>query len=1106
VYSITRRWGDLLAILFFLTVLFAGCSDGRKNSNPENVVDPALFYKGITTQAAVTSENAESLTMSGFDGGNISSIVSSIPKTNQNNRKSAQVNLPVLQFAQILKQSTRRIEIPKKILHERVMGRRSHYQVVGDLCGTANYTLDINDVNGSFSGTIAYLDFTSESVVFDGTATIRGTMNADNHEVSRLTLSFSSLELEYLTSTFSLTGSLSWGENTSESYTQTLSMNMVLLNQETDKTYWYNNYEMVSVSDYYDIEQTISGRYYDHDFGFIDLTTTTPLRSNHGDLWPSQGILNFNGRLDSWVRLKFLEHTLVFEADTDGDQSIDWQVERESNVLPPAHILPVADAGPDQNVTKWKKVQLDGTQSHDPDGDPLSYSWSIISCPENGYPELADSNTDKPSFTPKQVGTYVFGLQVYDGYSVSQMDTISVFVPTGILYPDAVEEKWHYGVYGSTIGKAGLFITDLDDDGVAEIIAGGSTNYQDGNDFWYMASKTATGGYDQIWRSPTYDVAIVRICLADMNGDNKEDVVVAKANGRILIYDGQTRKEIRTVVVVPSLDDMAIGDLDGDATLEIVVSDGIGVAVYNADTGALEWSISTGGGRSMAIGNVDTDPGKEVVTTTYSGKGYVLNGSSGAVKWEYADSFGEFLKLGDLDSDGMMEIVCVKSWSSMITVFNADLKAMSWEFQNPYSIYAIQILDSDDDGIPEIIFGDGDVHALDVQTRKEKWFVTNPGDHCTGITMGDVDLDGQKELIWGSDRLFIVDVVSDSIEWVSQHFYGLSALDVGDVDDDGEDELVMVSENSLYGNDEGIIYIFNARTYALKYQKKLDVNDRFCENRNVKIGDVDGDGKNEIVLITSDSTGCYSSGLIQVYEGSTCSLKKQSQIVESESYSAMALGDLDGDGKVEIVTGAEGHLVVLDGTTLLEKWKSVDLRNPLGDLYDIKLADLDKDGHGEIIASMTNKRLIVFDGVSHVLKQMIESPARALGIVDADGDGFLDVLVGRENGLIDVYDGLTFTLEDTVFTFNIAPVDALFIADLDGTGSEEWLLSAAGQLFILQGKGDGHGLVCQSLYLGPSLGKSNHMAIKDVDLDGYQDIFIGTYLDIYQFEFLGTGN
>jgi hypothetical protein len=215
---------------------------------------------------------------------------------------------------------------------------------------------------------------------------------------------------------------------------------MVLLNQETDKTYWYNNYEMVSVSNYYDIEQTISGRYYDHDFGFIDLTTATPLRSNHGDLWPSQGILNFDGRLDSWVRLRFLEHTIVFEVDTDGDQSINWQVERESNVLPPAYILPVADAGPDQNVTKWTKVQLDGTQSRDPDGDPLSYSWSIVSCPENGYPELADSNTEKPFFKPKQVGTYVFGLQVYDGYSVSQMDTVTVFVPTGILYPDAVEE------------------------------------------------------------------------------------------------------------------------------------------------------------------------------------------------------------------------------------------------------------------------------------------------------------------------------------------------------------------------------------------------------------------------------------------------------------------------------------------------------------------------------------------------------------------------------------------------------------------------------------------------------------------------------------------
>ena len=77
--------------------------------------------------------------------------------------------------------------------------------------------------------------------------------------------------------------------------------------------------------------------------------------------------------------------------------------------------MPVADAGPNQALSKeGDTIQLDGSQSFDPDGDPITYAWSITSKPPYSAAVLDDPTAAKPTFVADSLGTYVIELVVTD--------------------------------------------------------------------------------------------------------------------------------------------------------------------------------------------------------------------------------------------------------------------------------------------------------------------------------------------------------------------------------------------------------------------------------------------------------------------------------------------------------------------------------------------------------------------------------------------------------------------------------------------------------------------------------------------------------------------
>jgi hypothetical protein len=93
----------------------------------------------------------------------------------------------------------------------------------------------------------------------------------------------------------------------------------------------------------------------------------------------------------------------------------------------PANNPPVANAGLDQSKAIGQVVALDGSGSSDPDGDPLTYEWEILSEPSGAGATLSNPAAVSPTFTADEPGTYVVQLAVSDGLHVSA-DTVQIVV------------------------------------------------------------------------------------------------------------------------------------------------------------------------------------------------------------------------------------------------------------------------------------------------------------------------------------------------------------------------------------------------------------------------------------------------------------------------------------------------------------------------------------------------------------------------------------------------------------------------------------------------------------------------------------------------------
>ncbi len=604
-----------------------------------------------------------------------------------------------------------------------------------------------------------------------------------------------------------------------------------------------------------------------------------------------------------------------------------------------------------------------------------------------------------------------------------------------------VDNHWLYGVSSRFTGRGGMPVFDIDGDGVVETVVGSDMDWA-----YVMVFEhdPVADAYEMSWVSPVLGVNLTAVAAFDSDSNGIGEIYVGSEWNEVRVLDGETYEELERWPLPARPNRVLLADADNDLQLEVVVACPAQTLVYNAVTRELEVTLPFGG-TDLEVGRVRAGTTQQLVYS--DGRVVELINEDYAQLWLAPQAVppGVLLhvELGNLDADPQHEIVLGEGFF-VARAYDFQVDIPLWELPTVQQLTVLQVRDTDGDGIAEVLHGDGALGGIscnDGQSLALRWFIDR-AERVEEFTLADTDSDGVSE-VWVATEpwstsppdysgLTVYDVATQAEEWALENSNGpFAAVEVGDVDGDGELELVAASFRSSFSGSDGIVFCWDARTHQLEWRTTPTslpgLSGHLYGLFDLALGDVDGDTEVEVVAVTGvyPSVGQGYAGMVYVLDGSTGAVEHGWEIGANCPFFSVDLGDVDVDGTTEIVAGGGWHLHdypggeyvwVINGTTGAVEWTSPALG---ADIWQLRVGNLDSDAALEIVAA--NSAVTVFDGATHASFTFSGGPWEGIDLFDLQPGGPLELLVGNRAGQIAAFEsnagGTTFTEIDR-FTLN----------------------------------------------------------------------------------------
>jgi hypothetical protein len=603
------------------------------------------------------------------------------------------------------------------------------------------------------------------------------------------------------------------------------------------------------------------------------------------------------------------------------------------------------------------------------------------------------------------------------------------------------------------------------------------------------------------------------VVAADFNGDGHLDLAAVNTNGpdkgvSVLFGDGSGLFSPPVSWPLPSSfgpRGLLAGDLDGDGDIDLIgfgsSSTASAFVLFNDGAGGFGTSTTwepwdpTAPTQAMALGDLDGDGDLDLVLTNYldSYVAVLRNNGDGTFTGPELHFVGDSpgrIAVVDLDGDGDLDIVTVVVDTSgsfmfprLAKLFNDGTGGFGLAVKSALPFTPSGILaarDLDGDGQADIVVGQNSVPPT-LRVLLSSGPVTNcPIDYgATNLAFADLDGDGQTDLavsVGYSSQLDVLLGGGAGAFAPALHFpAGAEPSDIcaGDFDSNGHVDLALTN---LVG---GTISVFwNSGTASFPLAPVYPVAGSV---RQLISSDVDGDGDRDLVawiedfgveILLNAGDGTFSAG---------------ASVPMGSGYPRGAVGDLNGDHFVDLVSMIGSSMLVNLNSGTGSFGPAVSYAT---NASTIVLGDVDGDGDLDVVAFAGNVVVRKNDGTGTLGPAASFGPSfTAIGALgDFDGDGDLDVVAagGSPGGSISILlnDGSGAYPVHAEITLPSSPV-ALVAWDFDFDGDLDFACLCGSSLLVFKNNGN-------ATFATPSSyeASGSSLAVGDLDGDGRPDLAV----------------